>query len=138
MTTAQNIGNLGKITDERDRHIALAISMSNTLTYNHTLTRLGLPTIDKVYFGRISSDNAEDRKYLGIIRLSPTKSGKILLATVRTFESWIDSRRDFDFAVEKIRILDGTEEVFEKIYDKNVEYDAFLALADVQKECNLS
>ena len=93
--TAQNIRDLGKITDDRDRLVCFAICMQNTLMYSDRLTKLGLPPIEKSYFVRMSGDNEEDRKYLGIIRLSPTKSGKILLATVRTFESWINSRREF-------------------------------------------
>ena len=135
--TAQNIRDLGKITDDRDRLVCFAICMQNTLMYSERLTKLGLPPIERAYFVRMSDDNAEDRKYLGIIRLSPTKSGKIFLATVRTFESWINSRREFDFAVHKIRVLEGVKEVFEKAYDENVEYDAFLALADIQKELHL-
>jgi hypothetical protein len=135
--TAQNIRGLGKITDDRDRLVAFAISMQNTLTYNDRLAELGLPTIERVYFGRMSGDNAEDRKNLGIIRLSPTKSGKVLLATVRTFESWINSRRKYDFAIWKIRVLEGLKEIFERVYDEDVEYDAFLALADIQKELHL-
>ena len=81
----------------------------------------------------------KDREYYCLICLSPTKSGKILLANAWTFESWINnSERDSDFAVDRIRVLDKDEVVFEKIYDKKKEIDVFLALADVKKEYNLS
>ena len=136
MATAQNISSLSDIANERDRHVEITIRTSNTSTYNEKLTKLGLPTIDKVYIAIMSDLYEKDREYYCLICLSPTVSGKKILANAWTFESWINGKRDFDFAVDRIRVLDKDEVVFEKDYDKKKEIDVFLALADVKKEYN--
>ena len=110
MATAQNIRSLSDIANERDRHVEIMIRASNISTYNEKLTGLGLPTIERVLISIMSDLYEKDREYYCLICLSPTKSGKILLANAWTFESWINnSERDFDFAVDRIRVLDKDE-----------------------------